>query len=86
MSKDHKKVDENCMSLTASFIRAKHEMDPSVPVCDYYEVCVCWLLGYSRHFISLQNFNTAQLKMNEVLLPQGIYNLVSFTADCYIRV
>ena len=25
-----------------------------------------------------QNFTTAQLKMTEVLLPQGIYNLVSF--------
>ena len=40
MSKEHKKVDENCMSLTASFVRAKHDVDSSVPICDYYEVCV----------------------------------------------
>ena len=81
MSKEHKKVDENCMSLTASFVRAKHDVDSSVPICDYYEVsiCVCWLLGYSGHIILLlQNFSTAQLKMTEVLLPQGIYNLVSY--------
>ena len=40
MSKEHKKVDENCMSLTASFVRAKHEVDPDVPICDYFEVAV----------------------------------------------
>lgn len=58
VSKEHKKVDENCMSLTASFVRAKHEVDSTIPICDYFE-----------------NFNMAQLKMTEVLLPQGIYNL-----------
>ena len=78
VSKEHKKVDENCMSLTASFVRAKHEVDSTIPICDYFEVRVLWLLGYGSHIVSLQNFNMAQLKMTEVLLPQGIYNLVSY--------
>ena len=43
MSKEHKKVDEKCMSLTASFVRAKHEVDPDVPICDLYEVCMMYM-------------------------------------------
>lgn len=32
-----KEVDSHCHALTASFVRAKHEQDNSVPVCNYFE-------------------------------------------------
>ena len=35
--RDGKVVDGKCHSMTASFIREQHEMDPSVPVCDLFE-------------------------------------------------
>lgn len=63
------------MSLTASFVRAKHEVDVTVPVCDYFEVVVKIWRPYC--YCALQNFSSAQLKMTQALLPQGIYSLVS---------
>ena len=33
-----KKVDALCHKLTASFVRANHKQDPTVPVCSFYEV------------------------------------------------
>jgi len=35
--KEGKIVDGRCHSLTASYVRAAHEKDKSVPVCTYYE-------------------------------------------------
>ncbi|KAI8480390.1 General transcription and DNA repair factor IIH helicase subunit XPD [Branchiostoma belcheri] len=32
-----KEVDGRCHQMTASFVRARHERDPDVPVCDFYE-------------------------------------------------
>lgn len=31
-------VDGKCLSLTASFVRAKRQADPSIPSCEFYEV------------------------------------------------
>lgn len=42
------------MSLTASFVRAKHEVDSSVPICDYFEVCILQLLGYSDNIVPIE--------------------------------
>lgn len=33
-----KAIDGKCHTLTASFVREKHKSDPSVPVCDLFEV------------------------------------------------
>jgi DNA excision repair protein ERCC-2 len=35
--KEGKIVDGRCHSLTASYVRARHQKDPTVPVCSYYE-------------------------------------------------
>ena len=35
--RDGKIVDGKCHSLTASFVRDKHNQDDSIPVCDFYE-------------------------------------------------
>lgn len=35
--REGKAVDGKCYSLTASYIRERHQMDDSVPVCQYYE-------------------------------------------------
>ncbi|KXJ30028.1 TFIIH basal transcription factor complex helicase XPD subunit [Exaiptasia diaphana] len=35
--REGKKVDGKCLNLTASFVRARHKENPSVPVCAYYE-------------------------------------------------
>ncbi|XP_078592017.1 general transcription and DNA repair factor IIH helicase subunit XPD-like [Branchiostoma floridae x Branchiostoma japonicum] len=32
-----KEVDGRCHQMTASFVRSRHERDPDVPVCDFYE-------------------------------------------------
>lgn len=31
-------MDALCHKLTASFVRANHKRDPTVPVCSFYEV------------------------------------------------
>lgn len=31
-------VDGQCLKLTASFVRAKRQSDPSIPCCEYFEV------------------------------------------------
>lgn len=33
-----KAIDGKCHTLTASFVRDRHKSDPSVPVCDLFEV------------------------------------------------
>uniref|UniRef100_T1GBR3 DNA 5'-3' helicase n=1 Tax=Megaselia scalaris TaxID=36166 RepID=T1GBR3_MEGSC len=35
--REGKSVDGKCFGLTASYIRDKHEVDPEIPVCQYYE-------------------------------------------------
>eukprot|EP00794_Sanderia_malayensis_P020345 gene20345-22348_t len=35
--RDGKKVDGLCHGLTVSYVRAKHQTDPDVPICSYYE-------------------------------------------------
>lgn len=35
--REGKSVDGKCYGLTASYVRDKHELDPEVPVCQYYE-------------------------------------------------
>nr|CAG4647676.1 EOG090X01B4 [Moina brachiata]SVE92856.1 EOG090X01B4 [Moina brachiata] len=35
--REGKVVDGRCYSLTASFVRARHEADDSVPICNFYE-------------------------------------------------
>lgn len=35
--REGKAVDGKCYGLTASYVRDKHELDPEVPVCQYYE-------------------------------------------------
>lgn len=36
--REGKTVDALCHKLTASFVRANHKRDPTVPVCSFYEV------------------------------------------------
>jgi len=36
--KEGKKVDGMCHSLTASYVRSKHQANPEIPVCSFYEV------------------------------------------------
>lgn len=35
--REGKVVDGRCHSLTASYIREQHQVDPSVPACQFYE-------------------------------------------------
>lgn len=35
--KEGKVVDGRCQSLTASYVRARHQRDKAVPICDYFE-------------------------------------------------
>ena len=35
--RDGKVVDAKCHSMTTSFMRQRHELDPSVPLCSFYE-------------------------------------------------
>jgi DNA excision repair protein ERCC-2 len=35
--REGKVVDGRCYSLTASFVRARHAGDDSVPICNFYE-------------------------------------------------
>ncbi|KAK3741288.1 hypothetical protein QZH41_012587 [Actinostola sp. cb2023] len=35
--REGKKVDGKCLNLTASFVRAKHKENSSVPICPFYE-------------------------------------------------
>ena len=37
MEREGKIVDAKCHALTASHVRDRHQYDPSVPICDFYE-------------------------------------------------
>ncbi|XP_062454153.1 general transcription and DNA repair factor IIH helicase subunit XPD isoform X2 [Rhea pennata] len=79
-----KEVDSKCLSLTASYVRAQHQRDGTLPVCRFYEILHANVIVYSYHYLldpKIADLVSKELAKKSVVVFDEAHNIDNVCID-----
>ncbi|KAM6228786.1 general transcription and DNA repair factor IIH helicase subunit XPD isoform 3-T3 [Spheniscus humboldti] len=79
-----KEVDSRCLSLTASYVRAQHQRDGSLPACRFFEILHANIVVYSYHYLldpKIADLVSKELAKKSVVVFDEAHNIDNVCID-----